>query len=79
MKRNILFITFMYMAIASACFAQVPYGNNPDAGYYFTLKDGTKLYYEVYGKGKPFVLLHGGVFGYIDEFEFFIPRLAEKF
>src|SRR4051812_37449599 len=58
--------------------AQIPYGNNPSAGKYHTLKDGTKIYFEVYGKGKPFVLLHGGVYGYIDEFEPFISRLAEQ-
>ena len=31
----------------------------------------------MYGKGKPFVLLHGGVYGYIDEFEPFIERLSK--
>lgn len=56
----------------------VPYGNNVKAGKYLTVGDA-KLYYEVYGKGKPLVLLHGGVYGYIDEFESFIPRLAENF
>lgn len=58
---------------------QTPYGNNPAAGKYHTLKDGTKIYYEVYGKGKPFVLLHGGVYGYIDEFEPFIGKLADDY
>ena len=38
-----------------------------------------KLYYEIYGKGKPLVLLHGGVYGYIDEFEPFINRLSENY
>jgi pimeloyl-ACP methyl ester carboxylesterase len=59
--------------------AQIPYGNNPSAGKYHTLTDGTKIYFEVYGKGKPFVLLHGGVYGYIDEFEPFISKLAEQY
>jgi pimeloyl-ACP methyl ester carboxylesterase len=56
----------------------IPYGNNPAAGHYFNAGDA-KLYYEIYGKGKPIVLLHGGVYGYIDEFEPFIVRLAENF
>ena len=56
---------------------KIPYGNNPDAGAYFD-SDGTKLYYEVYGSGDPILMLHGGVYGYIDEFEPFIPKLAEK-
>jgi pimeloyl-ACP methyl ester carboxylesterase len=56
----------------------VPYGNNPAAGHYFNAGDA-KLYYEVYGKGQPLVMLHGGVYGYIDEFEYFIPKLAERY
>jgi pimeloyl-ACP methyl ester carboxylesterase len=55
-----------------------PYGNNPQAGHYFDA-GGAKLYYEIYGKGKPLVLLHGGVYGYIDEFEPFIKRLSEQY
>jgi len=56
----------------------VPYGNNPEAGHYFNAGDA-KLYYEVYGKGKPLVMLHGGVYGYISEFQTFIPKLAENY
>src|SRR5687768_473125 len=56
----------------------IPYGNNPQAGNYFNVGDA-KLYYEVYGKGKPIVMLHGGVYGYIDEFEPFINRLSENY
>jgi pimeloyl-ACP methyl ester carboxylesterase len=35
-----------------------------------------KIYYEVYGKGDPLVLLHGGLFGSIDEFKGIIPDLS---
>jgi len=56
----------------------IPYGNNPAAGHYANV-DGTKIYYEIYGKGQPLVMLHGGVYGYISEFAPFIPKLAEKF
>jgi pimeloyl-ACP methyl ester carboxylesterase len=34
------------------------YGNNPSAGAFYN-HDGVKVYYEIYGKGKPLVLLHG--------------------
>jgi pimeloyl-ACP methyl ester carboxylesterase len=62
--------------IAITCISQdVPYGNNPAAGHYFDV-GGTKIYYEIYGKGKPVVMLHGGVYGYIDEYAPFIPKLA---
>lgn len=57
---------------------KISYGNNPQAGQYYDVGDA-KMYYEVYGKGEPFVLLHGGVYGYIDEFDPFINRLSEKF
>jgi pimeloyl-ACP methyl ester carboxylesterase len=55
----------------------IPYGNNPHAGKYFDA-GGVKLYYEVYGKGEPILMLHGGVYGYISEYEFLIPKLAEN-
>jgi pimeloyl-ACP methyl ester carboxylesterase len=61
------------------CFSQdIPYGSNPSAGHYCNVGDA-KIYYEIYGKGKPIVMLHGGVYGYIDEFSPFISRLAESF
>ena len=56
----------------------IPYGNNPAAGHYFNVGD-VKIYYEIYGSGKPIVLLHGGVYGYIDEFTPFIQKLSEKY
>ncbi len=36
----------------------VPYGDNPEAGHYAVI-NGARLYYEVYGKGEPLLLLHG--------------------
>ncbi len=55
MKKYIL-ILFLLPFIANA--QSVPYGNNPKAGSYFN-NNGVKIYYEVYGEGKPLVLLHG--------------------
>lgn len=64
---------------ASRSFAQsIPYGNNPAAGHYVDA-GGVNLYYEIYGKGQPLVMLHGGIYGYIDEFSQLIPKLAEKY
>jgi pimeloyl-ACP methyl ester carboxylesterase/ketosteroid isomerase-like protein len=40
----------------------IPYGNNPLAGHYANAGD-TKIYYEIYGSGKPLVILHGGIAG----------------
>jgi pimeloyl-ACP methyl ester carboxylesterase len=57
---------------------KIPYGNNPEAGHYVQAKDA-KIYYEVYGKGQPIVLLHGGLFGSTVEFADFIDRLKQTF
>jgi pimeloyl-ACP methyl ester carboxylesterase len=55
-----------------------PYGSNPEAGKYITVK-GTKLYYETYGDGAPLLLLHGSILGYIDEYTSVIPELTKNF
>jgi hypothetical protein len=34
------------------------YGNDPKAGSFYN-HDGVKVYYEIYGQGKPLVILHG--------------------
>jgi pimeloyl-ACP methyl ester carboxylesterase len=57
---------------------EIPYGNNPRAGHYLQVGDA-KIYYEVYGSGRPLVLLHGGLFGYIDEFSGVIPELSRHY
>jgi pimeloyl-ACP methyl ester carboxylesterase len=50
------------MAVLALCFgtvsAQTPYGANDKAGHYLATR-GVRLYYEVYGKGEPLLLLHG--------------------
>ena len=56
----------------------IPYGANEKAGHYAQTKDA-KIYYEVYGKGQPIVLLHGGVFGSTIEMADFIDSLKSKF
>jgi pimeloyl-ACP methyl ester carboxylesterase len=57
---------------------KIPYGNNPKAGHYVQANDA-KIYYEVYGKGQPVVLLHGGLFGSTVEFSDIINKLKSKF
>jgi pimeloyl-ACP methyl ester carboxylesterase len=42
------------------------------------LPDGAKIYYAVYGKGAPVILLHGGM-GNADHFGFQMPALVDKF
>jgi pimeloyl-ACP methyl ester carboxylesterase len=56
---------------------KIPYGANPGAGHYLRVDDAT-IYYETYGSGgTPLVLLHGGLYGYIDEFGELIQQLSK--
>lgn len=57
---------------------KIPYGANAKAGYYVQADDA-KIYYEVYGKGQPIVLLHGDLFGSTIEMAGFIDNLKSKF
>lgn len=56
----------------------VQYGNNPKAGHYAQAGDA-KIYYEVYGQGRPFVLLHGGIFGSTYEMHQLLDSLSKKY
>jgi pimeloyl-ACP methyl ester carboxylesterase len=56
----------------------IPYGNNAKAGHYLNTGDA-KIYYEVYGKGKPIIILHGGIFGSTYEMAQFIDSLSKTY
>jgi pimeloyl-ACP methyl ester carboxylesterase len=73
-----LFMIALAGCAAQFIYGQIPFGNNPATGGYFNTGDA-KIYYEVYGSGKPVVLLHGGIYGYIDEFEKLIPVLSQRY
>jgi len=53
------------------------YGDNPAAGNYFINK-GAKIYYEIYGQGKPLVLIHGNG-GSINSRADIIGEFAKKY
>ena len=72
MKHTIPVLSFLLLA---AFTVRGQYGSNPSAGGYVNVGDA-RIYYEVYGSGKPVVLLHGGLFGYINEYAQLIPRLT---
>ena len=63
----------------SPCFAQhkkPAYGNNADAGHYANV-NGIKMYYEIYGKGQPLLLIqgNGGAIHYdANQINFFAKR-----
>jgi pimeloyl-ACP methyl ester carboxylesterase len=55
----------------------VSYGANLAAGHSLRVDDAN-IYYETYGSGgTPLVLLHGGLYGYIDEFGELIGELSK--
>jgi len=58
--------------------SQIPYGNNATAGHYVHSGDA-KIYYELYGKGKPIVVLHGGIVGSALEMGQFIDSLSRNY
>jgi pimeloyl-ACP methyl ester carboxylesterase len=74
----LFFVLFIFLSI-SLTTQTIPYGYNNDVGKYFDVGNNTNLYYEIYGEGAPLLILHGGVFGYIDEFEYLIPKLIDKY
>ncbi len=57
---------------------KIPYGANPKVAHY-AISGDARIYYEVYGKGDPFVLLHGGLFGSSIEMASFIDSLSKKY
>ncbi len=57
---------------------KIPYGTNDEAGHYVQTPDA-RLYYERYGEGgQPVVFLHGGEYGYIDEFAEVIRQASKQ-
>ncbi|HEX3768540.1 MAG TPA: alpha/beta hydrolase [Puia sp.] len=75
-----IFIAVPLIFLKVICFCQqtkVPYGNNPAAGKYYAVR-GIKIYTEVYGKGKPLLLIHGNG-GSMNAFAFNIPYLSKKY
>lgn len=54
-----------------------PYGNNAKTGKY-VLSGDAKIYYEIYGSGKPVVLLHGGLVGSMTGMREFADKLKKN-
>lgn len=65
--------------VLMACSQEKPvlYGNNPAAGKYYDIR-GIKMYCEVYGKGKPLLLIHGNG-GSISSFYKNIPYFSQRY
>src|SRR5262245_8306037 len=55
----------------------IPYGNNRAAGKFYDIR-GFKMYAEVYGQGKPVLIIHGNS-GSINNFIYQIPYFSKKY
>lgn len=76
MKKIFTTIPTLLMLCMSA-FAQIPYGHNDTTGKFYNVR-GIKMYTEVYGSGKPLLLIHGNG-GSMSSFGNTIPYFAKKY
>jgi pimeloyl-ACP methyl ester carboxylesterase len=73
-----LFIASQFVSLSVLCQTKnIPYGNNPAVGKYYTVR-GIKMYTEVYGEGKPLLLIHGNG-GDMSAFKNNIPFFSKKY
>lgn len=73
-----LFIFTLFTSLTIKLFGQmtIPYGDNPEVGKYIPIND-VKHYYEVYGEGKPLLLIHGnstGIKGWVAQIAYFSQK-----
>jgi pimeloyl-ACP methyl ester carboxylesterase len=75
-----IFFAVPFIFLTTISFSQqtkIPYGNNPSAGKYYPVR-GIKMYTEVYGSGKPLLLIHGNG-NSIKAFSSNIPYFSKKY
>ena len=76
--RNHFFASLLIICcICLSTHAQIHYGNNKNAGHYLSARN-FKMYYEIYGSGKPLLFIHGNS-GSIVAFENNIPYFAKRY
>lgn len=78
MKTRLIILVMLLFCVQAASTQVTNFGNNPKAGKYLEVADGS-LYYEVHVEGISLFLLHDDTFGYTAEFEQYIPLLAKQF
>ena len=78
-KKELFFFALMFCCYCTQTFSQhkIDYGNNPAAGKYYNIR-GIKMYCEIYGSGKPLMMIHGNG-GSIQAFENNIPSFSKKY
>jgi pimeloyl-ACP methyl ester carboxylesterase len=77
MQKHFLLVCGLLSMAALSSGQAIPYGNNKDAGNYYSLR-GFKMYCEVYGQGQPVLIIHGNG-GSIANFTANIPYFSAKY
>ncbi len=79
MNKKILLvvITTLLLLISYAQKSTINYGDNAKAGKYASIR-GIKMYYEIYGTGKPLLIIHGNG-GSIKDFALQIPYFSQQY
>jgi pimeloyl-ACP methyl ester carboxylesterase len=72
-----IFIKFGFAQQAKSPFDTTTYGKNAAVGKYADIR-GFKMYYEIYGKGDPLLIIHGNG-GSINNFLYQIPYFAKNY
>ena len=76
--KNATFLSCLFLSCLSLqAQSKIDYGNNAAAGRYLDVR-GIKMYYEIYGQGKPLLLIHGNG-GSIAAFSGNIPFFANNY
>ncbi len=77
-KKEFILLLLMFCYCKQVfCQNKIDYGNNPAAGKYYNIR-GIKMYCEIYGSGKPLLMIHGNG-GSIKAFEKNIPYFSKKY
>jgi pimeloyl-ACP methyl ester carboxylesterase len=78
MIRSLLCVSLAFLAPLTADGQRtIIYGANPRSGHYVHVND-IRVYYEVYGSGRPLLLMHGNG-GWINDLRNQIPEFAKYF
>lgn len=77
MKTLLILLFFIPNLFAQKKVSNIPYGNNTKVGKYATIR-GFNMYYEMYGKGEPLLIIHGNG-GSIENFSNQIPFFSKKY
>jgi pimeloyl-ACP methyl ester carboxylesterase len=77
MKFALVLFSLFWVLLSVEAQQKIEYGNNKIAGRYYNIR-GINMYCEIYGQGKPLLLIHGNG-GSIQAFENNIPYFSKKY